>query len=178
MTIRELTAADLGRIVEIDRSEHVTKKYVYDHGTLRAIAVDIEAPRWSPAYGARETERLAQKLDGGGVFLGAFDDERLVGVGVLAGHFIGHSANQLEVAFLHVSNGHRGRGIARRLLDELAERARRRGAEQLYISATETESAVGFYLAYGCELAERVDPELYALEPTDIHFTFALEPRP
>ena len=82
MTIRELTAADLGRIVEIDRSEHVTKKYLYVHGTLRAIAVDIEAPRWGPASVARETERLAQKLDGGGVFLGAFDGERLVGVGL------------------------------------------------------------------------------------------------
>lgn len=174
MTIRELTAADLGRIVEIDRSEHVRTKYVYEHGRLRAVPVDIQAPTWDEAYVARQTQRLAQKLDGGGIFLGAFDDERLVGVGVLGGRFRGPSSNQLEVAFLHVGNGYRHRGIARQLMDELAEQARRRGAEQLYVSATETESAVGFYLSYGCELAERVDPELYALEPADIHFTFDL----
>jgi hypothetical protein len=59
-------------------------------------------------------------------------------------------------------------------MDELCRRARGRGAEQLYISASDTESAVGFYLGYGCRPAERVDPELFALEPTDIHLTLDL----
>ena len=58
------------------------------------------------------------------------------------------------------SRGHR---------DATAPIQRERGAEQLYISASETDSAIGFYLAYGCRLAERLDPELRALEPNDIH---------
>jgi ribosomal protein S18 acetylase RimI-like enzyme len=118
--------------------------------------------------------QLEPKLTHGGVFIGAFDGELLLGLGILGGRFLGPSGNQLEVAFLHVSRGYRRQGIARRLMDELADRARRRGAEELYISATESESAVGFYLSYGCRLAERVDPELYRLEPQDIHFTLKL----
>jgi ribosomal protein S18 acetylase RimI-like enzyme len=78
------------------------------------------------------------------------------------------------MAFLYVSNGYRRQGIARRLMDEVSRIARERGARRLYISATETESAVGFYLDYGCKLAESVDPALFALEPTDIHLTFDL----
>lgn len=174
MTIRELTADDLGRIGEIDRSEHITTTYLYEHGSLRAVPVEIDDPGWSEAYVAKEQKRLAAKLEHDGVFLGAFKDERLVGVGLLGGRYLGVNSNQLEVAFLYVSNGYRRRGIAKALMDELAERARQRGAEQLYISASETESAVGFYLGYGCKLADRVDPELYALEPRDIHLIFDL----
>ncbi len=59
-------------------------------------------------------------------------------------------------------------------MDEICRLARRRGAKQLYISATQTESAVGFYLRYGCRLAEAVDPALYELEPKDIHLMLDL----
>jgi ribosomal protein S18 acetylase RimI-like enzyme len=150
---------------------------VYERGRLRAVANVHEAPRWSDEYVAKLVAQLEPKLGDGGVFLGAFDGDVLAGVGVLGGRFLGLSRNQLEVAFLHVSRAYRRRGIARRLMDELADRARRRGAEELYISATESESAVGFYLSYGCRLAERVDPELYRLEPDDIHFTLNLRSR-
>jgi ribosomal protein S18 acetylase RimI-like enzyme len=150
---------------------------VYERGRLRAVANVHEAPRWSDEYVAKLVAQLEPKLGDGGVFLGAFDGDVLAGVGVLGGRFLGLSLNQLEVAFLHVSRAYRRRGIARRLMDELADRARRRGAEELYISATESESAVGFYLSYGCRLAERVDPELYRLEPDDIHFTLNLRSR-
>jgi ribosomal protein S18 acetylase RimI-like enzyme len=119
-------------------------------------------------------EMLAPKLAAGGVLVGAFAGETLVGVAVLGGELIGAGANQLQMAFLYVSNGCRRRGIARVLLDDVCLRARQRGARQLYISATETESALGFYLDYGCRLADTVNPALYALEPTDIHLTFDL----
>jgi GNAT superfamily N-acetyltransferase len=133
-----------------------------------------EAPRWDEQYAAKLAAQLEPKLAAGGTFLGAFDGEQLAGVAVLGGEFIGEHANQLEIAFLYVSRPFRRQGVAKRLMDELATRARARGAKELYISATETESAVGFYLDYGCRLAERVDPELFRLEPTDIHFTRTL----
>jgi ribosomal protein S18 acetylase RimI-like enzyme len=78
------------------------------------------------------------------------------------------------MAFLYVSNGYRRRGIARALMDEVCRLGGDRGARQLYISAAETESAVGFYLDYGCRLAEAVDPALFELEPTDVHLTLDL----
>ena len=172
--IQELGADGLGRIGEIDRSESVRFKYLYDGGALRPVEINHEIPTWSDAMVEDAVEMLEPKLREGGVMLGAVDGDRLVGVAVLAGSFIGEERDQLQLAFLYVSNAYRRRGIARRLLDEVCVHARRKGVRQLYISATETESALGFYVGYGCRLAERVDEELYRLEPLDIHLTLDL----
>jgi predicted N-acetyltransferase YhbS len=174
MEIRELPAEQLSRIREIDRSEQVQFKYVYEHGTLTPVEINHDIPTWTDEMVAHSVEMLAPKLREGGVFLGAFDDDRLVGVAVLGGAFLGAARDQLQLAFLYVSNGYRRHGLAGRLMDEASARAREKGARQLYISATETESAVGFYLGYGCRLAEQVDPALYRLEPADIHLTLDL----
>jgi hypothetical protein len=55
-----------------------------------------------------------------------------------------------------------------------ADRARARGARFLYISATPSQSAIGFYLGHGSRLAPQVDEELFALEPEDIHLVLQL----
>lgn len=177
MNIEELTAADLDRIREIDRSETARKLYVHEHGELRAVDVELEIPTWGEEQIAGAKERLAPKLAAGGVVLAAFEGERLVGVAVLGGERIGLRSQQLEVAFLYVSKGYRRRGLAAALMDELCRLARERGAGQLYVSASDTESAISFYLGYGCRLAERADPELAALEPTDIQLTLDLQPQ-
>jgi len=44
----------------------------------------------------------------------------------------------------------------------------------MYVSATPTGSAVGFYLSRGCELADPPHAELFALEPEDIHLVCEL----
>jgi GNAT superfamily N-acetyltransferase len=172
--VQEMDASDLDRIREIDRSESVRFKYVYEDGDLRAVEINHEIPAWGDAMVAEAKEMLAPRLAADGVLLGAFERDELVGVAVLGGEFIGVRLHQLQMAFLYVSNGYRPRGIAKELMDEVCCRAREKGAEQLYISATETESAIGFYLGYGCWLASRVDPVLYELEPTDIHLTLDL----
>jgi len=45
----------------------------------------------------------------------------------------------------------------------------------MYVSATPTESAVGFYLRQGCRLAQPVHPELFAAEPEDVHLVCPLK---
>lgn len=47
------------------------------------------------------------------------------------------------------------------MMNELAEEARKRGAKYLYISSTETRSAVSFYKSNGSQLTDDVDPELF-----------------
>ena len=47
--------------------------------------------------------------------------------------------------------------------------ARAAGATSMYISATPTGSAVGFYLAHRAALADPVHPVLFVHEPDDIH---------
>ena len=172
--VQELPAADLDRIREIDRSENVRFKYVYEAGELRPVEINHRIPTWPDGMLAEAKEMLAPKLAADGVLLGASDGNKLVGVAVLSGEFIGTHSHQLQMAFLYVSNGYRRRGLATKLMDEVCRRAREKGAEQLYISATETESAVGFYLGYGCQLAATVDPLLYEIEPADIHLTLDL----
>jgi hypothetical protein len=49
------------------------------------------------------------------------------------------------------------------------------GARKLYVSATPSVSAVGFYRNRGFELAEEVNKELFELEPEDIHMIMKLK---
>ena len=50
------------------------------------------------------------------------------------------------------------------------DKARERGALQIYISATPSENTVKFYLKLGAVVTDGPDPELFDLEPEDIHF--------
>jgi ribosomal protein S18 acetylase RimI-like enzyme len=173
--VERLPAEELERIREIDRSETVDALYVREGSELRRTETRLEIPPWDDAAIARIKARLAPKLAAGGVLLGALDGAELVGAAVLSGQFVGVPPNQLEVAFLYVDSGRRGVGIGRRLLDELCRIARSRGAQQLYVSASDTESAVGFYLRYGAEPADRVEQTIAAEnEPTDIQLTLRL----
>ena len=113
-------------------------------------------------------------FDRGGTFYGAFEDSRLVGVSVLESKFIGKRRDQLQLTFLHVSHSHRKTGLGRRLFEKAVERARAKRARRLYISATPSENTVNFYLHLGCVIAEQVDPELFTLEPEDIHLEYDL----
>jgi ribosomal protein S18 acetylase RimI-like enzyme len=168
--IREMDPSEIGRIAEIDRSEHVTTGYTYERGRLRAGQVDWRVPRWpeeGDGFSVKAcVEHLAPILDNGGVMLGAFDRSLLVGFAVLRYRL---TERQAELVALHVSKGYRRRGIAARLTSQVIGLARADGAEELYVSATPSESAVGFYLSKGFRLAEEVNEALYALEPEDIH---------
>jgi len=83
-------------------------------------------------------------------------------------------AGELQLAFVHVGRAHRRRGVAGHLVGELRAAALRLGARRLYISATPSDSALGFYLGLGARLAEPVDAELFALEPEDVHLVLDL----
>jgi GNAT superfamily N-acetyltransferase len=59
------------------------------------------------------------------------------------------------LAWLHVSRPHRRLGVAHALWTEATTLARAAGATSMYISATPTGSAVGFYLAHSEGRPER-----------------------
>lgn len=169
--IRQLPASDIARLAEIDRSEHVHVGYTYHDGELRAEEVDWHVPDWYPAGdGPHSVQTMirfcAEHLETGCVLLGALDDERLAGVAILRPHL---AEGMAQLAFLHVSRPYRRQGVAARLTNEVCRLARKDGARALYVSATPSESAVGFYLSQGFRPAGTPDPELFALEPEDIH---------
>ena len=75
----------------------------------------------------------------------------------------------VQLKFLHVSSAYRGRGAGLQLYQAARARAAKAGARRLYVSATPSEHTVDFYLALGFVLSLQPDPQLFALEPEDIH---------
>lgn len=182
MQVRRLLADDVSLIAAIDRSEHVDVQYGVIDGRLTEQPVVMpEIPTWDPTGSgpfsvAAQVRFCAFWIAHGAVLLGAFDDERAVGLAVIDPSFEPRLA---RLAFLYVSRPDRRRGAARALWDAAADLARAAGAESVYVSAVPTGSAVGFYLRQGCRLADPVHPALFAEEPEDIHLVCSLaEPRP
>jgi ribosomal protein S18 acetylase RimI-like enzyme len=167
---RQMNPSEIVRIAEIDRSEYVTQGYSVRDGKLVAEEVDWRIPRWfetGPKHSVQSlVESLLPKLQRGATMLGAFDGASLVGVMVYRRDL---TEDMAELVFLHVGNGYRRQGIATRLTAECIHMAKADGAKQLYVSATPSESAVGFYQRQGFRLVDKPNPELYALEPEDIH---------
>ncbi|HUU46936.1 MAG TPA: GNAT family N-acetyltransferase [Acidobacteriota bacterium] len=160
----------------MDRTEHVTLNYVYKNGRLEPFPFECHIPPWTPEPGKRSSVRriidqFAPILERGGVMLGVIDNEQLVGFAILRYDL---EPGMAQLAALFVGNGYRRHGLATKLTAEVIRRSRADGAKRLYVSATPSESAVGFYRSQGFELAEKVNKELYALEPEDIHMILDL----
>jgi GNAT superfamily N-acetyltransferase len=168
---RQLVVADLARISEIDRTERIAIVYVQHGSRLEERVGDWSAPAWfsegegehSVAHQRAECER---HLAAGGIALGAFADGRLVGIGIVTPHIRPGIA---QFAFLYVSREHRASGIGGHLSEELERLAREQGDTKMVVSATPSLNTVRFYLRRGFEPTSEPLPELYELEPEDVH---------
>jgi GNAT superfamily N-acetyltransferase len=132
---------------------------------------------WPKGETEKYTQHLLDCFDRGGWFYALFDDDQLIGVAVLENRFIGQPADMLQLKFLHVSNSYRNRGFGGQLFELAKTTARVRGAKRLYISATPSEHTINFYINLGCTVTTQPNPELFALEPEDIHFEYSLMSR-
>ncbi|CAM4478828.1 GNAT family N-acetyltransferase [Paenibacillus tarimensis] len=166
---RELTIGDAEKLVEIDRSEYIDFIYELQYGDVVKVPAGHQCPNWDRDQAREMINRYKLELELGGKAFGAFDKDILVGFAVLGHKFRGKKKDQLQVDLMYVSKTYRRQGIGTRLMNDISQEARRRGAARLYISSTETESAVSFYRGNGGELTEEIDEELFRLEPLDIH---------
>ncbi len=169
MLQRLLSRDEIELIWTIDRSELIENIYRLQDGELVLEPAPFQARGWPPGEAERYTPLLQACFDRGGVFYGAFDGGRLVGVAVLDTIFIGPERDQLQLKLLHVSDGYRKQGLGRLLFEQAAEGARALGAKRLYVSATPSENTIHFYQHRGCVVTPTPDPEQFALEPDDIH---------
>jgi GNAT superfamily N-acetyltransferase len=173
---RRLELDDLALIRDIDRTEHIDAIYV-QHGTqLEVRAGDFSAPSWDPDGAgehsvAGQRAWLERRVTSGSIALGAFTGERLVGIGVVTPHLRPGIA---QLAYLYVSDGYRSSGIGSRLSDELEQLARDAGATSLVVSATPSRNTVRFYQRRGFEPVAEPLPELFELEPEDVHMQKSL----
>jgi len=135
-----------------------------------------EVPPWDPVgtgpFSVAAHIAFCEPLVARGAdLLGAFHGDEFMGLAVVDGRF---EPDRAWLAFLHVSRPHRRRGAASALWSAAVDIALGAGARSMYVSATPTGSAVGFYLSRGCTLADPVHPDLYAMEPDDIHLVCEL----
>jgi GNAT superfamily N-acetyltransferase len=159
---------ELNRIAEIDVSESGDIRYKYGDGEIKATRKAWQRPQRSLAEWQHQVDDFVDAVEQGGVALGAFDGDLLVGLAVLRYKL---TENMAQLAGLFVSKSHRRQGVAAQLTQEVIRLAQEDGARELYVSATPSESAVSFYKSQGFRLAEKVNRKLYALEPEDIHMT-------
>jgi len=175
--VERLRPDELSRIAEIDRSETVHALYRQDGTELIGEDVVEEVPDFFPEGESHSVPSLIREwrpdLDAGGVLVGAFVEEVLVGIAML-GRDVAPGAAQL--ALLFVDRRRRRVGVASALLDEVERLARARGETALYVSAVPSDSAVGFYRSRGFRPVEPL-PEPFAKEPEDVHMLLSLEPR-
>jgi GNAT superfamily N-acetyltransferase len=166
---RQLSRDDIRSVWTIDRSEIIDAVYYLIGGALVLKPEHYDMRGWY-------TPMLEACHDHGGWFYGLFDGDILVGAAVLGSGFVRTGNARLQLKFLHVGNPYRGSGLGKHLFCLARDEAGRRGAVHMYVSATPSERTVKFYLCLGCAVTREPDPELFALEPHDIHLECAVEP--
>ena len=173
ISYRPLVPDELSRLGEIDRTEYVPVIYRQHGDQLTEEHHHFDIPPWftdnedehSVVYHRAFCER---HLAAGGTALGAFDGQRLVGIGVVTPHVRPGIA---QLALLHVSNGYRGQGVGRRLGELMDDIAHAAGDTAMVVSATPSVNTVRFYMGRGFAPAAEPLPELYELEPEDVHLS-------
>lgn len=169
--VRPLGLEELGGVTSIDVTED-GDVVLEQHGrTLAARPETWHRPTRSGETWARFEAAWRTFIPERGLALGAFDGERLVGIATLR-RAVRPGTDQLEALF--VDRGHRRRGVADALVRRVEALARDGGAYRLYVSATPSESAVGFYRSRGFEPTTEPIPELLELEPEDVHMVLEL----
>ncbi len=166
---RQLLREEIGKVWAIDRGEVIDNLYYFENGTLVLKPEHYDINGWPPGEPEKYTPLLAECFDKGGWFYGVFDADLLIGAAILEAKLIGQHKDRLQLKFLHVSRAYREQGLGRQLFELAKGEARQRGAKRLYISATPSENTINFYRRLGCVVTRELDPELYALEPEDIH---------
>lgn len=177
ITYRKLAESELQRIAEIDRSEVIRLGYEVREGALVRKDVMWDTPNFIPVGEgehtvASEVEFCRSHMARNAIAIGGFDGENLAAIGILTPEIRPAMA---QLAFLHVSRAYRRKGIGAAITQQLLDHASALGSKRVYVSAIPSESAVGFYKSYGFDLIEDPLPELYELEPDDIHMVLELD---
>ncbi len=173
---RELARAEILGLWSLDRAEVVDNVYYYQNGALVLKPEHWDVHGFSPEQADMFSPHLMSCYERGGWFYGLFDGDRLIAEVVLDRKFLGPRRDLLQLKALFVSRQSRDQGLGRRLFELAAEKARSLGAKGLYVSATPSEHTIKFYMGLGCTPTDTPDPELFALEPEDIHLEYYFQP--
>lgn len=169
--LRWMAPDEIDKLKEIDRSEKIRTGYRFTKGELIQLDVNWDSPPWGleedGEFSVAAEIRFCQgHFDRGGRLYGAFEEDNLVGIGLLQPNI---APKMAQLAYLHVSKLHRQHGIGQRIAQALFEEAKKSEADKMYVSAVPSGSAVGFYMSQGFAPTDSPIPALFELEPEDIH---------
>ena len=174
MNIHLLRLDEIPLIWQIDRREGIENVYYLRAGKLVLESEYYDMQGWPPGEAEHSTPILLDCYERGGRFWGAFENDKLIGTAILESRFNGSKHDTLQLKFLHTSHDYRKQGLGTSLFNLTVEKAKALGAKKLSISATPTEHTVNYYMRLGSVLAAEIDPELFALEPEDIHLEYVI----
>lgn len=169
MIYKTLEKEELKLLKEIDRSEIIEEKYILEDKILRLEPEFFDIKGWDREEVNFYIDRLIEIYRRKGIAIGAFENEKIVGLGAIDSKLIGRDKDKIKLDLLYISKDFRGRGIGRKIVELLKVEARKLGGKKLYISASNFKNTVDFYISLGGKVAEEVDKELFDLEPEDIH---------
>jgi len=170
--IKYMKPDEVERLRELDVSEDGDIVYKWINDEVVAVPEGWARRRWSDEECSRRIRVMRDELTSGEIaVIGAFDGDSLVGLATFRAYL---SPGMSELAGLWVSRSHRRQGVATRLAQEVEGLAREAGSAALYVSATPSRSAVGFYRSRGFRPTLDVNRELYEREPDDIHMVLDL----
>ena len=118
---------------------------------------DVEKRKWIPDY-------LKEQIDQGGVALGAFHGDRLVGFASVDGVLLGERAKYANLTMLFVDDEYKRKGIGRSLFCGIKKAACELNADKLFISAISSVDTIAFYFSMGCLDAEEIMPDFVDTE--------------
>ena len=171
ISYRVLGRNEICKLSEIDRYEIIEEVYNFKDGKLVLEKEYCEVIDISEI--SEVIEDYIEDYNDGGMFIGTFDGGKLVGMGGISGKLIGENKDMIQLTSLWVSDKYRKKGIGRQLISMLKEKAKKLGAEKLYVSAAPSKNTVDFYRNVGFVLTTPVK-ELFESEPKDIHMDMKL----
>lgn len=162
---------ECSRIKEINASQFIGRAWRNVDGRRQLVEIKYQETDFPNGFDNHLT-RLENTIRSGGVALGAFFNERLVGFCSVNSDCFGEIHRYALLDQLFISNEVRGRGIGKKLFMMAANITKNKGIEKFYICAGSSEETIAFYFAIGCEEAKEINQNLYQLDTRDYQLEF------
>jgi len=170
--LRESLILTLDDVTALDVAESGAQRYRVVDGELQVFEQHWQRPFWDRAHWEKSLAKWTTKLKPDR-YVGAYEEETLVG---LAGLRYRLTPTMAQLTSLYIDRHHRQQGIASQLMQTVFHLSAASGAQAIYVSAKPSIPAVGFYTRHGFRVTDQPDPDLFALEPLDIHMVRPITP--
>lgn len=154
--LKQLSISDITPEL-LDDFEHlqkITKRWIKNEVWELTDASILR--EWSAEKRIWIAEYMCQQIERGGITVGAFFHEHLIGFCCVDGILSGNSAKYANLTMLFIDDNWKRNGIGKTLFQKACQHAIKLGAEKLFISAIPSVDTIAFYFKMGCVDANEV----------------------